>query len=141
MSATPLAAPARTLEPLRTLRRLLALDAVVTGANAVAYLALSGPLGRFFGVGSGLLLGAGAFLAAYAAGVGLLAARPHPPAPGVRVVVEANLAWTALSFAALALWLTPTAAGALWTGLQALAVGGLALLQHRALRARQLSQV
>lgn len=141
MSTTPLAAPARTVEPLRTLRRLLALDAVVTGANAVAYLALSGPLGRFLGLGSGLLLGAGAFLAAYAAGVGLLAARPHPPVPGVRIVVEANLAWTVLSFAAPALWLTPTAAGALWIALQALAVAGLTLLQHRALGARQLSQV
>ncbi|MFI5569060.1 hypothetical protein ACIA6T_17265 [Streptomyces sp. NPDC051740] len=141
MSATQLAVLARTVEPQRMLRRFLALDAVVTGANAVAYLALSGPLGRFLGAGSGLLLGLGAFLAVYAAGVGLLAARPHPPAPGVRIVVEANLAWTAVSLAALALWLTPTAAGAVWTVLQALTVAGFALLQHMALRERQLSHV
>ncbi|MFD7684977.1 hypothetical protein [Streptomyces sp. NPDC059781] len=141
MSATQLAVLARTVEPQRMLRRFLALDAVVTGANAVAYLALSGPLGRFLGAGSGLLLGLGAFLAVYAAGVGLLAARPHPPAPGVRIVVEANLAWTAVSLAALALWLTPTAAGAVWTVLQALTVAGFALLQHMALKERQLSQV
>ncbi|CAL9375076.1 MULTISPECIES: hypothetical protein [unclassified Streptomyces] len=141
MSATSLTVPARTVEPRRTLRRLLALDAVVTGVNALAYLALSGPLGRFLGIGSGLLLGVGAFLAAYAAGVGLLAARPHPPTPGARIVVEANLAWVAASFLALALWLAPTAAGAVWTVLQALAVAGLTLLQHRALRARQRSQV
>lgn len=141
MSATQLAVLARTVEPQRVLRRFLALDAVVTGANAVAYLALSGPLGRFLGVGSGLLLGLGAFLAVYAAGVGLLAARPHPPALGVRIVVEANLAWTAVSLAALALWLTPTAAGAVWTVLQALTVAGFALLQHMSLKERQLSQV
>lgn len=138
MSTTSLAAPARTGEPLR---RLLALDAVMTGANALAYLALSGPLGRFLGIGSGLLLGLGAFLAGYAAGVGLLAARPHPPAAGVRLVVEANLAWTAASLLALALWLSPTTAGAVWTVLQALAVAGLTLMQHRALKTRQSSQV
>ncbi|MFD8265420.1 hypothetical protein [Streptomyces althioticus] len=138
MSTTPLTAPARTGAPLR---RLLALDAVVTGANALAYLALSGPLGRFLGIGSGLLLGLGVFLAVYAAGVGLLAARPHPPTAGVRGVVEANLAWTAASLLALALWLSPTTAGAVWVVLQALVVGGLALVQHQALKARQSSQV
>lgn len=141
MSAFQLAALARTVEPQRMLRRFLALDAVVTGTNAVAYLALAGPLGRFLGAGSGLLLGLGAFLAGYAAGVGLLAARPHPPTTGVRIVVEANLAWTAVSLAALALWLTPTEAGAVWTVLQALTVAGFALLQHMALKERQLSQV
>lgn len=73
--------------------------------------------------------------------MGLPDARPHPPTTGVRIVVEANLAWTAVSLAALALWLTPTAAGAVWTVLQALVVAGFALLQHRALEERQLSQV
>lgn len=140
MSATQLAVLARTVEPQRMLRRFVALDAAVTGANALAYLALSGPLGRFLGAGQGLLLALGAFLAVYAAGVGLLAARPHPPAAGVRIVVEANLAWTALSLAALALWLTPTTAGAVWTVLQALTVAGFAVLQHTALRERQLNQ-
>ncbi len=138
MSTTPLTAPARTGAPLR---RLLALDAAVTGVNALAYLALSGPLGRFLGIGSGLLLALGAFLAVYAAGVGLLAARPHPPTAGVRGVVEANLAWTAASFLALALWLSPATAGAVWVVLQALTVGGLTLMQHQALKARQSSQV
>ncbi|MEV5513339.1 hypothetical protein AB0L50_10485 [Streptomyces flaveolus] len=137
MSTNQLAALARTLEPQLMLRRFLALDAVVTGTNALAYLALSGPLGRFLGAGSGLLLGLGAFLAVYTAAVGLLAARRHPPALAVRAVVEANLAWSALSLAALALWLSPTTAGAVWTVLQALVVTGFALLQYAALRQRQ----
>ncbi|MEV8592861.1 hypothetical protein [Streptomyces sp. NPDC052012] len=141
MSATQLATLARTSDPQAVLRRFLALDAAVTGANALAYLALSGPLGRFLGVDAALLLGLGAFLAVYAAGVGLLAARRHPPALGVRAVVEANLAWSAVSLAALALWLTPSTAGAVWTVLQALTVAAFALLQHMALRARQLNQV
>ncbi|GGW94353.1 hypothetical protein [Streptomyces lomondensis] len=137
MSAIQLAALARTSEPQSMLRRFLALDAVVTGGNALAYLAFSGPLGRFLGADATLLTAVGAFLAVYAAGVGLLAARRRPPALGVRAVVEANLAWTVLSLTALALWLSPSTAGAVWTVLQALTVAGFAALQYTALRARQ----
>ncbi|MGW0615843.1 hypothetical protein [Streptomyces sp. NPDC002788] len=137
MSAIHLTALARTSEPQSMLRRFLALDAAVTGANALAYLAFPGPLGRFLGVGSTLLFALGAFLAVYAAGVALLAGRRRPPALGVRAVVEANLAWTAVSLAALALWLSPSTAGAVWTVLQALTVTGFAALQYMALRARQ----
>ncbi|MEV5356648.1 hypothetical protein ACIPM2_21420 [Streptomyces sp. NPDC086081] len=137
MSTTQLAALARTTEPQAALRRFLALDAAVTGANALAYLALSGPLGRFLGVDAALLLALGAFLAVYATGLGLLASRRRPPAPGVRTVVEANLAWAVLSLAALALWLSPSTAGAVWTVLQALTVAGFAALQHLSLKARQ----
>jgi hypothetical protein len=140
MTATQLAALARTPEPQRMLRRFLALDAVVTGTNAVAYLAVSGPLGRLLGVRPGLLLVLGAFLAVYAAAVGLTASRAHPPTLGVRIVVEANLAWAVLSFLALALWLTPSTAGTVWTILQALTVAGFAGLQHQALKARQSSR-
>ncbi|MGI5379402.1 hypothetical protein ACQEV2_35120 [Streptomyces sp. CA-251387] len=137
MSATSLAALARTSDPQTVLRRFLALDAVVTGANGLAYLAVSGPLGRLLGVDSALLLGLGAFLTVYAAGVGLLASRARPAAFPVRAVIEANLAWAALSVVALAVWLSPTTAGAVWTVLQALTVAGFAGLQYAALRARQ----
>ncbi|MFE6336644.1 hypothetical protein ACFVP3_34990 [Streptomyces sp. NPDC057806] len=137
MSATQLAALARTSEPGTVLRRFLALDAVVTGANALAYLAASGPLGRLFGVDSALLIALGIFLAVYAAGVGLLASRARPAAFPVRVVIESNFAWAALSLLALAVWLSPTTAGAVWTVVQALTVAGFAALQHLALRSRQ----
>lgn len=139
MSATQLAALARTADTQTMLRRFLALDALVTGANGLAYLAASGPLGRFLGVDSALLLGLGAFLLVYAAGVGVLASRERPPVLAVRAVIEANLGWAALSCVALALWLTPSTAGAVWTVLQAVTVGGFALLQHMALKARQAS--
>ncbi|KUL23114.1 hypothetical protein [Streptomyces regalis] len=137
MSATSLAVLARTSDPRTVLRRFLALDAVVTGANGAAYLVASGPLGSLLGVDSTLLLGLGAFLAVYAAGVGLLAARARPAAFPVRAVIEANLAWAALSLVALAVWLSPTTAGAVWTVLQALTVAGFAGLQYAALKARQ----
>ncbi|MEU9911180.1 hypothetical protein [Streptomyces sp. NPDC051001] len=137
MSATQLSALVRTGDPHTALRRFLALDAVVTGANALAYLALSGPLGRLFGTDSTLLLALGAFLAVYAAAVGLLASRARPAALPVRAVVEINLAWSAVSCVALILWLTPSTAGTVWTVVQALTVAGFAVLQYMALRNRQ----
>ncbi|MFJ7077035.1 hypothetical protein [Streptomyces sp. NPDC098781] len=137
MSATTLAGLARASDPQTVLRRFLALDAVVTGANGLAYLVASGPLGRLLGVDSTLLLALGGILAAYAAAVGLLASRARPGAFPVRAVIEINLAWAALSLIALAVWLSPSAAGAVWTVLQALVVAGFAVLQHLALRARQ----
>ncbi|KUM78273.1 hypothetical protein [Streptomyces curacoi] len=137
MSATSLAALARTSDPQTVLRRFLALDAVVTGANGLAYLVVSGPLGRLLGVDPGLLLGLGAFLTVFAAGVGLLASRARPAAFPVRAVIEANLAWAVLSLVALVMWLSPTTAGAVWTVLQALTVAGFAALQYAALKVRQ----
>ncbi|MCX5527609.1 hypothetical protein OG342_32955 [Streptomyces bobili] len=140
MSATQpatLTALARTAEPHSALRRFLALDAVVTGANGVAYLAASGPLGRLLGVDSTLLLELGLVLTVYAAAVALLASRARPAVLPVKAVVEINLAWAALSVLALALWLSPTATGAVWTVLQAATVAGFAALQHLALKARR----
>ncbi|WP_367046421.1 hypothetical protein [Streptomyces sp. Je 1-332] len=133
-SAHPLTALARTNDPKTMLRRFLALDAVVTTGNGLAYTAASGPLGRFLGVDAGLLLGLGIFLTLYGAGVGCLAARKSPPALPVRAVIEANAAWTVLSVVALIAWLTPSTAGAVWIPLQAVTVGGFAALQYAALR-------
>ncbi|TQE34799.1 hypothetical protein Sipo8835_14285 [Streptomyces ipomoeae] len=135
MSATQLAALARTADPRTMLRRFLAVDAVVTGVNGLAYLFASGPLGRFLGVDSGLLLGLGVFLTVYAAAVGLLASRERPPALPAQAVIEANLAWSILSLVALALWLRPSTAGAVWTVLQAITVAGFAGAQFIAVRA------
>lgn len=132
---TRLAVLARTADPRTMLRRFLAVDAVVTGANGLAYLAAAGPLGRFLGVDSGLLVALGVFLAVYAAAVALLASRERPPVLPVQAVIEANLAWSVLSLVALVLWLTPSTAGAVWTLLQALTVAGFAAVQYVALRA------
>ncbi|MFE9660872.1 MULTISPECIES: hypothetical protein [unclassified Streptomyces] len=136
MSTTlPLAALARTTEPVTMLRRFLALDAVVTGVNGIAYLAASGPLGRLLGVDRGLLLAIGGFLTLYGIGVAVLGAQRAPWTVGVRAVIEGNAVWAVLSVIAVLFWLSPTTAGAVWVPLQALTVGGFALLQHLALRA------
>ncbi|MBT2364388.1 hypothetical protein J7E88_03340 [Streptomyces sp. ISL-10] len=135
MSQALLAGISRTTEPRTMLRRFLALDAAVTGANGLAYAAASGPTGRFLGVDDVLLLGVGVFLAVLGGAIGVLAARPHPPVPLVKAVIAANIVWPPLSLAALALWLEPTPAGAVWTVLQAVTVAGFAALQWSALKA------
>jgi predicted membrane-bound spermidine synthase len=134
MSQALLAGISRTTEPRTMLRRFLALDAVVTGANGLAYALASGPLGRLLGVDAPLLLGLGVFLTAFAAGVGYLASRPQPPAAAVTLVVDANVLWAVLSVAALLAWLSPTTAGTLWIPVQAATVAGFAALQWTALR-------
>ncbi|MFI2214711.1 hypothetical protein [Streptomyces sp. NPDC020141] len=136
MTATLIAGIARTTDPRAMLRRFLALDAVVTGVNGIAYLAAAGPLGRLLGVDESVLLIVGAFIAVYGAAVGLLAARPRPAALAVKAVVDVNLVYAVLSLFALALWLDPTVAGAVWIPLQAAVVAGFALLQFAALGAR-----
>ncbi|MEU3606662.1 hypothetical protein AB0E83_14640 [Streptomyces sp. NPDC035033] len=135
MSQALLAGLARTTQPQSMVRRFLALDAVVTGANGLAYALASGPLGDLLGVAPALLLGLGLFLTAFAAGVAWLASRPQPPAAAVKLVVDANLLWAVLSLVALAAWLEPTTAGLVWTPMQAGTVAGFALLQWAALRA------
>ncbi|MFJ8110592.1 hypothetical protein [Streptomyces sp. NPDC096132] len=138
--SAPLTALARTAEPYTALRRFLAVDAVVTGVNGLAYLATSGPLGRLLGVDATLLIELGAFLTVFAIAVGLLASRARPAALPVRLVVEANLAWTVLSCVTLAIGLSPTTVGAIWTVLQALTVAGFAALQHFALKVTRSDQ-
>src|SRR4051812_50163116 len=101
-----LTALARTRDPHTALRRFLALDAVVTGANGLAYLAASGPLGRFLGVDAGLPLALGVVLALYGAAVGLPAPPARPPAPPGRGGVETHVAWAGLGFLAPAPWPT-----------------------------------
>ncbi|MET9688967.1 hypothetical protein ABZY81_10860 [Streptomyces sp. NPDC006514] len=140
MSATPLAGFARNRVPQTALRRILALDSVVTTANGLAYVALSAPVGRLLGVGQGLLLELGILLVAYGAGVGWLASRPQPPVLPVKLVIETNYAWAALSLASLALWFEPTTAGLLWIPAQAVTVAGFAVLQQLALRSGSASQ-
>ncbi|MFJ7589779.1 hypothetical protein ACIQZO_20835 [Streptomyces sp. NPDC097617] len=140
MSATPLAGFARTPVPQTALRRLLALDCAVTTANGLAYVAFSAPLGRLLGIGQGLLPALGILLAAYGAAVGALASRRQPPALPVKLVVEVNYAWAALSLVSLALWFDPTTAGLVWIPAQAATVAGFAVFQQLALRSRSAVQ-
>jgi hypothetical protein len=117
------------------LRFALTADAVVTGANAVAYLAGAVVLDSFLGVPSGVLIALGAFLAAFAALVLRVATRPSIPRNAVVAIIDANIVWAAASVLLLALdTFTPTTVGQVWIALQAAAVGGFAVLQYVGLR-------
>ncbi|MEE1823063.1 hypothetical protein PUR61_12805 [Streptomyces sp. BE20] len=141
MSANTLAA-ARPTAPAspKALRGYLALDAVVTGGNGLAYLAFSGPLGDLLGVGRSTLVEIGVLLTVVGLAVGLLAARPQPPRLAVQAVIEVNLAWTVLSVLAMELWLEPTTAGLFWIPVQAGTVLLFAVLQFTALRRRAVAR-
>jgi hypothetical protein len=110
----------------------LKLDAVVTGANGVAYLALAGPLGDLFDLPVGFVRAMGAFLAVFAVAVWVVALRPRP---GAAAVIAANVSWVLASFALVVFDLhEPSTAGVLWTALQALVVTLFVALQAVGLR-------
>lgn len=115
------------------LRTALTLDAAVTGANGLAYLAAAGPLSDLLGYSPSLLRGVGAFLLVFTAVVALTAMRPARGA--VRAIVATNAAWAAGSVvAALAGWGSPDTAGTVWVVLQAVVVAAFAELQLMGLR-------
>jgi len=117
------------------LRFALRLDAAIIAANGVAYLALCWLLDGAFGVPAAFLAGVGAFLVAFAAFVGRLAAQPSPARGAVIAVIAANVLWALDSVLLLAAdWFSPTPAGQVVVALQAAGVAGLAGLQYAGLR-------
>ncbi len=118
------------------LRLFFAADAVVTGANALIYLAAAGPLADLLGGDAATYRLVGAFLTAYAVLVALYARSGLPSRPGWAIVV-ANLLWVVASVEVAvvgALGLDGLGRG--WVLVQAAVVGAFAVLQARALRAR-----
>lgn len=115
------------------LRRWLAVDAVVTGGNAVAYLAFAGWLSEHLGSSAGLLRGIGVYLLVF---TGLLVAAWATRSVGLAAAaVVGNVVWVLASVVVAALGLLDlTGLGRTWALLQALVVGALAFLQLRALR-------
>jgi hypothetical protein len=117
------------------LRLALKLDAAVTAANGVAYLAFGALLDGWLGVPYAFLAGVGAFLLAFAAFVGRIASRPVVPRPAVVAVIAGNAAWVAASVALLLVdALSPTLAGQIVVALQAAGVAGFVGLQSAGLR-------
>ncbi|GAA1513414.1 hypothetical protein [Nocardioides humi] len=132
---TTLNRPAARPAALAARRLWFAADALVTGANAVVYLAAAGPLADLLGGDAGTWRVVGALLLAYAALVGLYARSPRSRRIGW-ALVAANLAWVVASLDVAvtgALDLDPL--GRAWVVAQALVVAGFAGLQTRVLRA------
>src|SRR3954452_17774538 len=78
---------------LGLLRVALELDAAVTAASGVAYLAGFALLDGVLGLPEALLIGVGAFLLAYAAFVARLAGAARPNRAAVTAVIAANAVW------------------------------------------------
>ena len=131
---------AHTATTIRTadaglLRFALRLDAAITAANGIAFLALFWLLDGRLGVPGGLLAAVGAFLVAFAAFVGRLATQASPHRGAVIAVIAANVMWALDSVLLLAAgWFSPTTAGQVVIALQACGVAGLAALQYAGLR-------
>jgi hypothetical protein len=137
-TATTTAAPSTTrpaaAEDL-VLRRVLLLDAGVTGANGVAYLAAASLLDGVLGVSAGALRPIGAFLVAFAAVVAVVATRRPIPGAAVRELALANAGWVVASLVVAATdALDANGVGTVWTVLQAVTVAGFVALQVWALR-------
>jgi len=126
---------ATSMRQTSLLRLALRLDAVVSGACGLAYLAAPGALEDLLGVSSGTLLGIGAFMVAYAAAVWFVSLAEAPNRLAVRVIIVGNTGWMLASLVLAALdWATPTTAGIVWIVLQALTVGGFVAMQAAGLR-------
>ncbi|MFC8528530.1 hypothetical protein [Nocardia sp. NPDC057227] len=119
----------------RLLRLALRADAVVTGVNGLAYLALAGPIESLLGLDRSLGIPIGVFLTLYAVAVAAIGQLARIPAAAAGAVVAVNAAWAVASVVALlAGALGLTAVGAVWAVLQALVVGAFAALQYLGLR-------
>ncbi|WP_040833447.1 hypothetical protein [Nocardia brevicatena] len=116
------------------LRLSLRVDAVVTGVNGLAYLALSGPIESLLGLDRGIGIAIGVFLLAYAVAVAVVAAPSRISGGASAGVIAVNAAWVVGSVIATAGGLGLTAVGVVWAVLQALVVGVFATLQYLGLR-------
>lgn len=116
------------------LRRVLILDAVMSGAAAALLIAGAEFLSNFLGLPSVLLRTAGLILVPFVALVAWTAAHSGGAAL-VWAIIIANAAWVAASAAVLVGgWFAPTALGYGFVIVQALAVGAFAELQFLGLR-------
>ncbi|MEO3870239.1 hypothetical protein ABGB18_15605 [Nonomuraea sp. B12E4] len=119
----------------KSLRLVLATDAVVTAANGLVYLALATPVSELLGPGAGPLRAIGAGLLVYGAAVGLLARRRPIPPSLTWAIIALNILWPLAGLITLVTGaLDLTTAGTLWTIVQALVVAAFAELQFIALR-------
>ncbi|WP_278265602.1 hypothetical protein [Nocardia sp. AG03] len=113
----------------------LRLDAVVTTANGLAYLALAGPLENLLGLDAGLGRAIGVFLTVYGLAVAVIGTRDPINRTATAAVAIGNSGWVVASLAALISGaLSLTTVGAVWAVLQSITVGAFAALQYLALR-------
>lgn len=117
------------------LRRVLAVDAVLSSVMGVVMVLAVAPLSSLLGLSTSLLTWSGLSLLPFAAFVGWLATREVPPRAAVWAVVICNALWAVDSLVLLTSgWVEPTLLGKVFVVFQALVVAVLAELQYFGLR-------
>ena len=118
-----------------SLKTALLLDAAVTGANGLAYLAGAAVLDSLLGPSSTHVLVIGAVLTVSAVILGVTGTRRPIPRGWATFAAEVNIVWAIGSVAVVDLgWFDLTTTGAVWTIMQAGVVAAFAALQLTALR-------
>ncbi|WP_086822770.1 hypothetical protein [Allokutzneria sp. NRRL B-24872] len=117
------------------LRLIMKLDAVVTGANGIAYLLGAALIGPLLGLPAGLLVPVGIFLTCYAVAVWFIGTRPEINVKAAWGVALVNLVWVVDSLVvAFSDFYPLTGWGVLWIVAQAVVVDAFAVLQVIGLR-------
>jgi hypothetical protein len=124
-----------SIKDLSFLRKVLLVDAVISGATGAMMALGAGLLSEFLGLSQQLLFWAGLSLLPFAAIVGIVARKAHPAKPGIWTIAVINIAWVLASALILVLGpVTPTIFGTIFVVAQAIVVGILAELQIIAVR-------
>lgn len=119
----------------RFLRNVLFVDAASCLVTGALQLLFAPPMAQLLNLPSGLLVGTGSFLLAYAAVVACIATRDPLPRALVWVLVAGNVGWAAACVLLLAAgWIAPSGWGEAWIMAQAATVAVLAELQWTGLR-------
>lgn len=119
-----------------SLKAVLMVDAVISGATAGLLIAASALMGPLLDLPPPLLFWAGIVLAPFVVALVVLATRETAPRIVVLNVVLINVAWVIASFGLLGAGLVePNLLGVLFISAQALTVALFAVLQASALRA------
>ena len=136
MNSTTADTTTATTSPV-TLKTALLLDATVTGANALAYLAGAAVLDSLLGASPAHFVAIGAFLAVSTAILAVTGTRRPIPRGWATFAAEVNVVWAIASVGVVAFgWFDLTTTGEVWTILQGVIVLAFAALQFAALRRR-----
>jgi hypothetical protein len=121
--------------PTLFLRRVLLVDAAISGATGLLSVAGAGLMQSLLAVPSAVLTCAGLSLVAFAVLVAYVATRATMPRAGVIAVIVCNLVWAADSILVLlGGWIAPSPLGYAFITAQALVVAILAQLEYVGLR-------
>ena len=117
------------------LRRVLAVDAVTSGAMGLAMIAFAGLIANLLQLPVDLVREAGIILLPFAAFVGFIASRREPARLAVWIIVALNAVWVVDSIVLLFTgWVAPNALGYVFVIAQAAVVLVFADLEYRGLK-------